>query len=170
MFLLCEGVDGIYTSQLNNSINKTIGGLIAADLKVEDPGHQSDYVKVNIKQNVKDTFVFLHPTLINTIREIGIGPCTTVKPVPATSSKSSHYYTESPDLMFIYITWISWLNLHDQIFSLLCTLALDSAHVLSMSMEKLLTIQQDISEEILTLTSWCIQSMVKSICRCWFLG
>ena len=82
--------------------NKIIDELFATGLKVEDFS-LSDKKIISLSQ---------FAIIVTIIRNIGIPPCTTIKPVPAPSSRTPWCFTEFPDFdgYFCYQSVNSELN------------------------------------------------------------
>ena len=75
--------DGIFVSFDGTSIDNVIKELQASKLKLEDQGHPSDYVGVNIKKQRNKSYEFTQPALTQQIiKDVGLGPRTTKKPIP----------------------------------------------------------------------------------------
>lgn len=105
--------DGILISPNDSHIDKIIKELQERKLNIEDQGYPSDYVGVNINRLDSDTIELTQPALIQSIlRDIGFGPNTSTKPVPAASSRILHYHHDSPDFdgHFNYRSAIGKLN------------------------------------------------------------
>ena len=79
--------DGIFLSPHPHLIDEAIMDLNVR-LKIEDQGFPLDYVGVNMKQNNNGSILLLQPALIQSIlKEVGLGPRMTLKPVPTPSQK-----------------------------------------------------------------------------------
>ena len=75
--------DSIFVSLDRSLIDNEIKELMDTNLKLEYQGHPADYVGVNIKKLEDESYEFKHhaPTQ-QIIKDVGLGPKTTMKPIP----------------------------------------------------------------------------------------
>ena len=105
--------DGIFAAIVESDIYEAMADLANAGLDLEDQGSPADYIGVNINRINKDTFELTQPALARAIvNDVGIGPRTPAKPVPASPTKMLHPFLESPpfDGHFSYRSVVGKLN------------------------------------------------------------
>ena len=79
------------------SIDNVIKELQYSKLKLEDQGHPTDYVGVNIKKQWYESYDFTHPALTQQIIEdIRLGTRTTPKPITMCAQRLLHHHLDSP--------------------------------------------------------------------------
>ncbi len=118
-FFFCDDIifmvyvdDGIFLGSNNLQLQEVIKKIQDLGLNIEDQGHPTDYVGVNIKKLKDDSYEFAQRALIDSIiNDIGLKDVK-VKPVPAKVSLQLHVFKDEPtfDLNFNYRSAVGKLN------------------------------------------------------------
>ena len=109
--------DGIFVGSSDEQLIAMVNELQNIGLDVEDQGHPSDYVGVNIKQSSNGSIEFSQRALIDSIIKDAHLSDAKVKPVPAKVSLQLHACREEPifDMDFNYRSIVGKLNYLAQI-------------------------------------------------------
>ena len=83
--------DGLFLGPSDHKLTTMIEALKMSRLKIEDQGHPSDYIGINIKKHPISIYEFLQLALIDSILgDVCLTNSSKVKPVPMSSSKILH--------------------------------------------------------------------------------
>ena len=114
LVLLVYVNDGIFVSLDGSDIDENIRELQHENLKIEDQGHPTDYVGVNISKLPDNSYKFTQPALTRQIiDDLGLGPNATTKPIHMCAQRLLHHHLDSPahdESRFSYCSVIGTLN------------------------------------------------------------
>ncbi|KAL7481443.1 hypothetical protein ACHAW6_007124 [Cyclotella cf. meneghiniana] len=89
--------DGIFLGTFDDQLSHVIKELMDIGLQMEDQGHLTNYIGVNIKQLPDGLYKFSQRTLIDSIMDdVGLTLQDFTKPVPAKCTLQLHAFQDSP--------------------------------------------------------------------------